>query len=167
MAKNIIVKRIPMGLEWPLGEIWFGYRFTKMSCECCLGIGTVNWEIQNPSDREKQMDARERRTCPICNGEGKVTPIIEVPSGNSFQLWGTNNHKTGVDEHQYFPLSPECKTAFDLAEWMAKRLTINGDELSSEQTWYDAIQDNNVDVVYGLYSATNEHFEDFQTLLLP
>lgn len=161
MAKHLVVKRIPIGLEWTLGEVWFGYRLPSVHCECCIGIGTVNWEIETASDRDRQMGARQRRTCPICNGEGNVQPIIEIPSGSGFQLWGTYNYKTGVDEHHYFPISPEFKSAFELAEWMAKTFTINGDPLTSEQTWYDAIQDNNVDVVFGLYKATHEHFENF------
>jgi len=161
--KNVIVKRVPIGLEWNRGEVWFGYRFSEHHCECCMGIGSVNWELKNPTERQRGV--KSRRDCPICQGKGKVQPVIDVPKGNGYQLWVTDNYKTGVDEKHYYPLSPEFETAFDLAEWMAKNFTINDDPLASEQAWYDAIQDNTVDLVYGLYMATNEHFNDFDRLL--
>ena len=160
MSKHITLKRIPPGLEWQIGVIWWGYTaFRKVKCECCMGIGQVNWVLESGGLRGEGQ--RKRIDCPICEGEGKFQPFVEVPKGIGYQIWGTYNKDTGVDEHHFFPISPEFQSDFDLAEWMAKKFTINDDELGSEQTWHEAIQEDNVEVIYGLYKPTHDHFEDF------
>jgi len=142
--RQIILKKIPIGLDWPMGTIWFGYLMHETLCECCVGIGSVNWEPD-------EQDYLQKRDCPVCSGKGKVVPIIELPTGKGYQIWETKNYFTGKDEHHYYPISPVFKDAYDLASWMSKNMVIDGDPLLSEATWHEAISDENVDVVYGLY----------------
>lgn len=142
--RKITLKRVPVGLDW--NGIWFGYLMHDILCECCVGIGSVNWEPD-----EVGQDFLQTRVCPVCEGKGKVIPIIELPTGKGFQIWETMNYFTGKDEHHYYPLSPVFKDAYDLAAWMSKNIIINDDPLLSEATWHEAITDGNVDVVYGLY----------------
>ncbi len=155
----MVLKRVPIGLEWPVLSIWWGYTsFPRIKCECCLGIGMVNWVVESGSAQAPGQ--RQRLPCPICKN-GEYLPIVKVPEGIGYQIWATYNKDTGVNEHHYFPLSPEYTSPYDLAEWMSKNFTINDDPLSSEQIWHEAIQDNQVDVIFGLYKATHERFEDF------
>ena len=141
--------RVPVGLDWEVGKVWFGYLLPEILCECCIGVGDVIWEIE--AEGEGQEAKKQTITCPIYNGTGKAIPIIEVPKGNGYQIWETQNYFTGENEHHYYPFSPIFRTAFDLAEWCSRNLIINNDQLFSESTWYDAIEENNVDVVFGLH----------------
>lgn len=144
--RNIILKRVPRGFDWPLGVLWFGYVYEPIPCELCLGIGSVNWPAQ-----DSPSEAKITQSCPTCNGNGKVIPIIEVPIGNAYQLWETQNYKEDRNEHYYYPTSPVFNDSYNLAEWMAQHYIINGDPLNSEATWHEAIQDNNIDTIFGLY----------------
>ena len=146
--RSIKLMRVPLGLDWKIGNVWFGYLVSEVLCECCVGLGKVNWVVKTSID---VVSNGEEHECPVCEGKGKVLPIIELPTGNSYQIWETQNYMTGENEHYYYPLSPVFENAFDIAKWMSQKLTINLDTLSSEQIWYDAIEDNNVDVIYGLY----------------
>ena len=141
----ITLKRVPLGFDWPLGTLWFGYFYDPITCEMCVGIGNVNWPDEENPEQKVTMP------CPVCNGKGKVTPIIEVPKGKGYQIWETMNYMTEEHEHYYYPVSPVFKDPFKLAEWMKDRYIINNDPLLSESDWYDAIKDDNVDTVFGLY----------------
>jgi len=149
-VRQINLKRVPLGFDWPLGVLWFGYVYEPIPCELCLGIGSVNWLDENSTSELKVT-----QTCPLCKGTGKVTPIIEVPEGNGYQIWETLNHMEKNENH-YYPTSPVYADPFKLAEWMSEHYIINGDTLMSEATWHEAIQDNNVDTVFGLYRETIE-----------
>ncbi len=153
--RHITLKLVPVGLDWPMGTIWFGYLLHDSLCECCVGIGSVTWEPDVPG-----QDYLVKRECPVCEGKGKVIPIIELPVGKGYQIWETKNYLTGQDEHHYYPLSPVFKDAYDLAAWMSKYITINNDPLLSEATWHEAISENNVDVVYGLYKDQIKFSDD-------
>ena len=158
--KQITLKRIPIGLDWPYKTVWFGYLMHEVLCECCVGIGDVIWEPDEVG--EGQSDSLQKRPCPVCKGKGKVVPIIELPTGKGYQIWETQNYFSGKDEHHYYPISPVFKDAYDLAAWMSKNAVINDDPLLSEATWHEAITDSNVDVVYGLYKENIKFSEDLQ-----
>ena len=143
---SITLKRVPLGFDWPIGILWFGYFYDPIPCELCLGIGNVNWIDENSSSLTKVT-----QKCPVCKGLGKVIPIIEVPQGKGYQIWETMNYMTGKNENHYYPASPVFADSFKLAEWMSQCYVISGDPLNSEATWHEAIQDNNVDTVFGLY----------------
>ncbi|MHA1294178.1 MAG: hypothetical protein ACTSQJ_16115 [Promethearchaeota archaeon] len=155
--RSIKLYRVPLGLDWAHGRIWFGYLFDEVLCECCVGLGKVNWEVKDLVD---VIQNGKEHICPICKGTGKVLPIIEVPHGNGYQIWETQFYLTGKNEHQYYPISPVFENPFDLAKWMSEKLTINNNPLSSEQMWYDAIEDNNVDIVFNLYRENITFAED-------
>jgi hypothetical protein len=159
--KQITLKRVPVGFQsaWPLRNVWFGYLLGEMVCELCVGIGSVSWVKDDPEPGREW----EKRTidCPVCKTKGKVAAVVQVPSGKGYQIWETNNYFTGENEHHYYPISPVFRDAFDLAEWMSKKIVISGDKLLSEATWHEAINDNNVDVVFQLYKDNIVFSDDY------
>ena len=147
--KQITLKHVPVGLDWPLGTIWFGYLLGEVLCELCVGIGVVNWIPDNP-EQGKEWE-KQKIDCPVCNGKGNVATVAEVPHGIGYQIWQTKNYFTGENEHHYFPISPIFRDTYDLADWMSKNIVISDDQLLSEATWHEAINDDNIGVVFQLY----------------
>ncbi len=156
--RQITMKRVPIGFDWPLRNIWFGYQLGETVCELCVGIGNVNWIPDDPEPGKEWL--KQKMQCPVCRGKGKVATIVNVPQGKGYQIWETQNYFTGTDEHHYYPISPVFKDSFDLAEWMSENLVISDDKLLSEATWHEAINDDNVDVVYQLYKDKIKFFDE-------
>ncbi len=127
--------------------VWFGYNLPPTPCECCRKTGKVTWDLTG--------------ICPICKGKGSLIPIVEVPIGFAYQIWVTKNY---LSEHdiEYYPISPIFKDEFGMAEWCGENIVINGDPLNSEKIWYDAIQDDNVDVMFGLYRESIQLSSDLK-----
>jgi len=157
--KQITLKRVPVGFDWPLGTVWFGFLLGEMVCELCVGIGSVNWKLEDPEEGKEWE--KQKMDCPICKGKGKVAPVVNIPQGKGYQIWETKNYFTGENEHHYYPISPVFRDSYDLAEWMSKNITINDDELLSEATWHEAINDSNVDVVFQLYKDQIKFSDDY------
>jgi hypothetical protein len=86
-------------------KTWEGYLFEQeFNCFLCGGSGN------NSKGKE----------CPLCFGDGKITPRFEPPKSwddkrNGFQIW--------QDVSEGSPISPVFKKAEDLAEWMVKNDT--------------------------------------------
>ena len=100
-------RRAPMGFDWPLNQVWFGYRLDSVECQLC--------------DGKEQPYEPGATYCPCCEGEGRVSPRIEPPThdvedigeGSSlgWQMWETTSEGS--------PISPVCKTPEALAAWLA------------------------------------------------
>ena len=148
-----------MGFDWPLRSIWFGYLLGETVCELCVGIGSVNWIPDDPEPGKEFI--KQKLQCPVCTGKGRVATIVNVPVGKGYQIWETKNYYTGKDEHHYYPISPVFKDSYDLAEWMSENIIISDDKLLSEATWHEAINDDNVDVVFQLYKDKIKFSEDY------
>lgn len=85
------VKRVPYNFNWPLEKVWWGYKITtKIPCQYC---------VRHTGDSY----------CPVCEGEGVVYPIIEVPDGNWYQLWDTTADGA--------PLTPPLETIEELTDY--------------------------------------------------
>ena len=48
--RQITLKRVPAGFDWPSRTVWFGYTLGEMVCELCVGIGSVNWKKEQPEE---------------------------------------------------------------------------------------------------------------------
>lgn len=145
----ITLKRVPIGFNWKVGVIWFGYQLPEIECLCCEKKGIVNW--------------KNFTTCPICKGKGKFAPIIDVPQGKAYQIWETQNYME-ENSQLYYPVSQVHEDPYELAEWCAENYTIKNDPLISESNYYEAIMDGNVEGVFGLYRENitlSQYIQDF------
>ncbi len=102
------VKIVSLDFDWfektkgdePWSETWKGY-VLQMPLQCFLCDG-----------KGKNKKGKE---CPLCRGDGKITPRFEPPKSifddeNGFQMW--------QDVSEGSPISPVFKKAEDLARWM-------------------------------------------------
>lgn len=106
------VKRVPIGFDWPLNKVWWGYLLESIPCQTCGGIGKVSKPIIVGWKREDgSWYSRETEFCPTCEGEGKAWAKVEIPTGPGYQLWETTSDGS--------PLSPAFKTPEELARWLA------------------------------------------------
>lgn len=108
------VKRVPLDLDWPLGEVWVGYLNRELcpTCECRKG---------------------RRAECDECDGRGYVWVDTEPPSGDGWQYWETTTEGS--------PMSPVYATRSGLARWLAmNESTING-ETGARMTYQDWLRD--------------------------
>lgn len=145
------LKRVPEGFRWPIGQVWFGYVIDAIPCSICDGDGKAL-----PSGNEalvtcfmcdgKGYYGKNQAPCQICNtsgfcgsehchvcdGDGMVSPKIEVPTGPWYQVWET------VSEGS--PCSPPFATKEELARWMAEHSDGVTDDAGYEQ-WLQFIED--------------------------
>lgn len=88
------VKRVPLGFDWPVGEVWPGNmlsicNFTDEDCDKCRQFARLaGLEIEYG--------------CPS-------TSIFDVPTGGGYQIWET------VSEGS--PITPVFETPEELARW--------------------------------------------------
>ncbi|MGV9173335.1 MAG: hypothetical protein ACOC44_05750 [Promethearchaeia archaeon] len=136
--RKIVLKRVPIGFDWPIGDIWFGFQISSIPCEVCDGRGLVNWG--------------QNSACPVCNASGEIKFRIEPPQGEGYQIWETHEYMVAKKgEEKYYPLSSVFPTAEDLADWLSRNFTIENNLENSKDTWLEAIKEETVDVTYGLY----------------
>lgn len=110
------VKRVPIGFEWPANAVWWGYRLPPVPCQACHGTGWAHRSITKGFRRDDGVwHTWTSVTCPVCDGEGNVSPRVEVPEGPGYQLWET------VSEGS--PLSPALATPEELALWLTEHET--------------------------------------------
>lgn len=108
------IKRVPIGFDWPLREVWWGYIMESVVCKACNGTGKASaptiggWKRP---DGTWYVSEDKNEDCPVCDGEGYVCPMIEVPPGPGYQLWETTTEGS--------PLSPSLSTPEELARWLA------------------------------------------------
>jgi hypothetical protein len=70
----------------------------------------------------------ESEYCPCCEGEGKVSPEIKIPTGPGYQMWET------VSEGS--PISPVFATPEELARWLADTgASAFGDMTATYEQW--------------------------------
>ena len=125
-------KRVPLGFDWPTGEIWFGYILPAIPCELCGGTGmpkhggkVTTW-LSKPGTYESEY-------CPTCEGEGKTWPKKEVPGGPGFQMW--------EDTSEGSPISPVFETPEELARWLADtKASSFGGMTSTYEQWLGCIK---------------------------
>jgi RecJ-like exonuclease len=60
------VKRVQKEFEWGLKNTWWGYLLDEIPCDACSTSGKTS----------------KGEYCPVCCGEGKVSPRVEVPEGD-------------------------------------------------------------------------------------
>ncbi len=107
------VKRVPIGFDWPMYHIWWGYRLTAVFCKTCQGKGKGSRPmITGFLRRDGTWDTSETENCPTCGGVGETYPKVEIPSGPGFQLWEVTSEGS--------PISPVFATAEELAAWLYK-----------------------------------------------
>lgn len=121
------VMRVPVGFNWPIGQIWWGYLLESVTCQTCNGTGKV------PEYICKWSKEKETR-CPTCEGEGTKSPKIEIPEGAGYQMWET------VSEGS--PISPVFATPEELAHWLAdSKASACGDMTATYEQWLATIHD--------------------------
>jgi len=125
------VNRVPMGFDWPMKEIWFGFILDPIPCELCGGTGkpkhggTVTVTL---SDKPWTSEY-----CPVCEGEGDVRPKIELPEGPSWQMWENTSEGS--------PISPVFDTPEELARWLAdNKASAFGDMTATYEQWLRTIE---------------------------
>jgi hypothetical protein len=108
------VKRVPIGFDWPIRKVWWGYILEPVRCEYCNGTGK---ESQKHIMGFLNVDGSIRVTwesdgCPCCDGEGACYHKVEVPQGPGFQMWETTTEGS--------PMSPAFATPEELAKWLVE-----------------------------------------------
>ena len=122
------VRRAPMGFDWPLGKVWFGYVLPSVECQLCDGV--ANYDADTAQ-------------CLCCHGDGVLCLQIEPPGGCvedigegsslGWQMWETTSEGS--------PISPVCKTPEALATWLADNgASAFGRETATRQQWLRMIQ---------------------------
>lgn len=135
--RKIVLKHVPNGFHWAIGDIWFGYQIPPIPCDCCEGRGLVNWG---------------NGACPICNASGEIKFRIEPPEGDGYQIWETNEYMIAKKGNEkYYPISPIFSTAEGLSKWLGHNFIIENNLENSKEIWIEAIKEGTVDVTYGLY----------------
>jgi len=134
------VKRVDFGFDWyertmdkdGSAKDWFGYLLPVTNCKLCAGTGK---NLKGVS-------------CPLCYGDGKISPTIEPPEGDGWQLW--------QDVSEGSPVSPVFKTPLQLARWLAKHDT-SIHNTGDYQDWLAMIKDgwcpSGVSMGHGLMSG--------------
>lgn len=92
---------------------WKGYLMDEVDCLLCNKTG------KNLKDKE----------CPLCYGEGRVSPTIEPPKGYDFEK--TNGYQVWQDVSEGGPVSPVFLKPEDLAKWMVE----NDDSVTRDTTY--------------------------------
>lgn len=113
------VKRVDFKFDWyektinSESKVWEGYKLNiKILCPLCEG---------------------EEKPCCLCYGEKYVIPVIEVPTGEGWQMWET------VSEGS--PLSPVFKTPEELAKWLAdNKISSFGRMTATYEQWLKMIK---------------------------
>lgn len=93
------VKRVPLDFDWPIGKVWAGYMIPtcqadSIGCEDCRLAAKL---------RGMKMTSYD---CP------DFEPFVGPPKGEGWQMWETTSDGS--------PISPPCKSAEDLAKWLAE-----------------------------------------------
>jgi hypothetical protein len=123
MGRN--VKRIDLKFDWferaKLGIVektWKGYIIDlEIICPLCNGDGK-NLEGEN---------------CPLCYGEKRITPQVEPPFGEGWQMW--------EDTSEGSPISPVCKSAKELAKWLEDNgASAMGSQTATKSEWLAMIK---------------------------
>lgn len=135
------LKRVPIGFDWPMGEVWWGYLYVwrmqeKLKeygdefsiCPTCKGTGEVPWKAYEWSKPE------DKWWCPQCEGEGiPMTPNIELPKGDGWQMW------ENVSEGS--PISPVFETPEELARWLTdEEASSFADRTATYEQWLRMIK---------------------------
>lgn len=110
------LRRVPLGFDWPIGKAWWGFVMDSVPCQTCGGSGNASQEVTNGFKlHDGTWHTYKSNYCPTCEGEGTVTPKVNIPEGPGYQLWET------VSEGS--PVSPTFATPEELANWLAQNDT--------------------------------------------
>lgn len=115
------VKRVPLGFDWPIGKIWYGYRINSclegedgMTCDDCRAFAKAKGLKMTSHD------------CPVFE-------CLEPPKGEGWQMWET------VSEGS--PISPVLETPELLAKWLAENKASSfGKSIATEEQWLAMIK---------------------------
>lgn len=128
------VERVPIGFDWPMKKIWFGYDLEPVDCQLCGGTGKPKHGGKIIHQFKDDGQRWESDCCPCCEGEGKVYPRIEIPEGPGWQMW------ENVSEGS--PMSPVFETAEELAHWLADTgASAFADQTASYEQWMSTIRE--------------------------
>jgi hypothetical protein len=106
------IKRVPVGFDWPLGKVWWGYLLDSVQCKTCNGTGKTSIPVLKGFQLTNgEWHTYESEFCPVCGGEGMAFPVVEVPDGPGYQLWETTSEGS--------PISPAKGTPEELARWLS------------------------------------------------
>lgn len=117
------VKRVPLDFDWPIGQIWVGYKLSLCqaadeNCDICHRYAII-----------KQLGKTEYSTleCPKLDNE--------PPDGDGYQLWETTTEGS--------PMSPVFATAEELAQWLTdNKASAFADMTLGYDTWLKFINGN-------------------------
>ena len=113
------VRRTPMGFDWPLGKVWFGYVLPSVECQLC--------------DGKEAPYVPGATYCVTCEGEGTVCARIDPPTGAGWQMWETTSEGS--------PISPVCETPEALATWLAgNSASAFGSDTATYSQWLGMIR---------------------------
>lgn len=109
------LKRVPLGFDLPLDEVWFGFVLDAIPCPVCIDGKWPNKVTNGFKRADGTWHTYESEYCPVCGGEGNAYPKIEVPEGPGYQMWET------VSEGS--PVSPTFAAPEELARWLVENDT--------------------------------------------
>lgn len=123
------VKRVPENFDWferhavktERGSYdcknWWGYVLHNIPCEACNMTG-INLKGDD---------------CELCYGDKTVTPTIEVPTGDYYQMWQNTSEGS--------PISPAFKTPEELARWLVdNKASTFGYQTTTYDNWLAMIK---------------------------
>lgn len=92
---------------------WKGYLLDAIKCPLCDG----------------SKKSLKGKSCPLCWGEGEVSPVIEPSKGYDFEK--TDGYQVWQDVSEGGPVSPVFMKPEDLAKWMVE----NDDSITRDTTY--------------------------------
>lgn len=98
-----ILRRVPIGFDWPINSTWWGFELDPVACGTCFQTGTVTYD-------RVTGDGKNNEWCPTCGGELEAYPKIDPPTGDAWQYWETTSEGS--------PITPPFATRPELAAWM-------------------------------------------------
>lgn len=129
------VKRVPLGFNWPVNKVWWGYELEGVPCLTCRGRGWISYRPfpENYDGWDGKRSDGDGYWCPHCEGERiAFSESIEVPVGDGWQMWETTSDGS--------PISPVFETPESLARWLADTgASVFGDLTATYEEWLATI----------------------------
>lgn len=118
------LKRVPLDFDYPIGKVWYGY-YLKLSF--CHSEYSAGCEACKKFARIMGIPTSEDDNCPDLHKHFHITPSIEPPTGEGYQLWETTSEGS--------PASPVFATLDELCEWCEPNATTFASCTATAEKW--------------------------------
>ena len=125
------LKRVPMDFDYPIGKVWYGYYCAPSFCHSEYSAGC---EGCKEFARILGIPKSEYGDCPAFEKHFNITPTIEPPKGEGYQLWETTSEGS--------PSSPVFATLDELCKWCETNATTFADNKATKEEWKKMLDDN-------------------------